>query len=195
MLDANVPVPFELKHPRFIATPLTTEIAALDYAAYMASPDVIRLHSDGRWPVEGFTLSDDLQQVADHQADHEGHRAFTFTLLDPSRAEALGCLYLNSLREYLRRVGADQGVVDAFPPASAMVTFWLRQDQQDNGLAEAVAETVNDWLLNDWPMGRHLFRVLPDERSSRRALQRLKLLQTHLTLPGEERPYLWYQPA
>lgn len=76
-----------------------------------------------------------------------------------------------------------------------MVTFWLRQDQQDNGLAEAVADRVNDWLLNDWPLGRHVFRVLPDERSSRRALQRLNLLQTHLTLPGDGRPYLWYQPA
>lgn len=195
MLDENAPVPSGLTHPRFVATPLTTEIAALDYAAYMASPDVIRLHSDGRWPVDGFTLSDDLEQVANHQADHESHRAFTFTLLAPSQAEALGCLYLNSLREYLSRVGADQAVVDAFPPASAMVTFWLRQDQQENGLAEAVAETVNDWLLNDWPLGRHLFRVLPDERSSRRALQRLNLLQTQLTLPGDERPYLWYQPA
>jgi len=109
--------------------------------------------------------------------------------------EALGCLYLNSLREYLCRAGADQAVVEAFPPASAMVTFWLRQDQQDNGLAEAVAETVNDWLLNDWPLGSHVFRVLPDERSSRRALQRLNLLQTHLTLPGDGRPYLWYQSA
>jgi hypothetical protein len=103
VLDENAPVPSGLTHPRFVATPLTTEIAALDYAAYLASPDVIRLHSDGRWPVDEFTLSDDLEQVANHQADHENHRAFTFTLLAPCQAEALGCLYLNSLREYLSR--------------------------------------------------------------------------------------------
>lgn len=116
-------------------------------------------------------------------------------LLAPSQTEALGCLYLNSLREYLSRVQAEQRVIHAFPPDSAMVTFWVRQDQQDTGLAEAVAEAANDWLLNDWPLEMHLFRVLPEERSSRAALERLRLTQAHLTLPGNERPYLWYQPA
>jgi hypothetical protein len=195
VLDATAPVPSDLKHPRFVATPLTTDIAALDYAAYMASPDVIRVHSDGRWPVDGFTFSHDLELVAEHQADHDRHRAFTFALLTPSRTEGLGCLYLNSLREYLSRVQADQRLLDAFPQRSAMVTFWVRQDQQDTGLAEALAAAANDWLLHDWPLEMHLFRVLPDERSSRMALEGLELTQTHLELPGEERPYLWYQPA
>lgn len=194
MLDANTPVPSTLPHSLFVATPLTTEVAALDYASYMASPEVIRVHSDGRWPVDGFTLSDDLEVVAKHQADHESHRAFTFVLLAPSQTEALGCLYLNPLREYLQHAGAAPELLDAIPPASAMVTFWLRQDQQDTGLAEAVAGAVNDWLLDDWPLAMHCFRVLPDERSSRFALERLNLRKTRLTLPGEPRPYLWYQP-
>ncbi|MGX6606145.1 hypothetical protein ACWKSP_29070 [Micromonosporaceae bacterium Da 78-11] len=86
-------------------------------------------------------------------------------------------------------------MVEAFPATSAMVTFWVRQDQQDTGLAEAVAGAVNHWLLSDWPLEMHLFRVLPDERSSRMALEGLGLTQVHLTLPGDERPYLWYQPA
>lgn len=194
MLDANTPVPSTLPHSLFVATPLTTEVAALDYASYMASPEVIRVHSDGRWPVDGFTLSDDLELVAKHQADHESHRAFTFVLLAPSQTEALGCLYLNPLREYLQHAGAAPELLDAIAPASAMVTFWLRQDQQDTGLAEAVAGAVNDWLLDDWPLAMHCFRVLPDERSSRFALERLNLRETRLTLPGEPRPYLWYQP-
>lgn len=195
MLDANAPVPSGLKHPQFIAIPLTSGVAELDYAAYMASPDVIRVHSDGRWPIDGFTLSDDLKMVEKHQTDHESRRAFAFVLLAPSKREALGCLYLNPLREYLSRVQADRHVIDALPPASAMVTFWLRQDQQDTGLAEVVVEAVNDWLLSDWPLAMHLFRVLPDERSSRMALEHLDLKQTHLMLPGEVRPYLWYQRA
>lgn len=195
MLDANAPVPSGLKHPKFIATPLTPDVAELDYAAYMASLDVIRVHSDGRWPVDGFTLADDLVLVAKHQADHESHRAFAFVLLAPSKSEALGCLYLNPLREYLSRVQADRHLIDALPPASAIVTFWLRQDQQDTGLAAVVVEAVNDWLLDDWPLAMHLFRVSPHERSSRMALEHLQLHQTHLTLPGEARPYLWYGPG
>ena len=195
MLDPDVQVPSGLQHQRFVATPLTASNATLDYASYMASPDVIRIHSSGRWPVEGFTLADDLEMIATHQADHAARRAFTFVLLAPSRVEALGCLYLNPLRDYLRRVQADPQVVEAFPPSSAMVTFWLRQDQQGTGLAQVVAEAVDDWLSNDWPFATHLFRILPEERSSRMALDRLDLLRVDLELPDEERPFLWYRPA
>ncbi|WP_250030943.1 hypothetical protein [Paractinoplanes maris] len=189
LVGPGTPVPSGLRHARFVATPLTAGVAALDYAAYLASPEVIRVHSDGRWPLDGFTLADDLVLVARHQDDHENRRAFTFVLLTPALDEALGCLYLNPLDEYLTRVRA----VGAFPATAAMVTFWLRQDQQDTGLAEAVTEAVDDWLRTGWPLATHLFRVLPAELSSRRALERLDLEPVHLTLPGDQRPYLWYQ--
>jgi hypothetical protein len=139
MLDADVEVPSGLQHPRFVATPLTVANAAIDYAAYMASPEVIRTHSDGRWPVDGFTLLDDLALVAQHEADHVSRRAFTFVLLAPSQAEAFGCLYVNPLRDYLRRVQADPQVVEAFPPATAMVTFWPSRHRTGGGCSGSSA--------------------------------------------------------
>lgn len=147
MLDDEAMVPTGLLHERFVAAPLTTTTAALDYASYVASPDVIRVHSDGRWPIEGFTFSDDLELVAQHEDDHMNRRAFTFVLLTPSETEALGCLYMNPLREYLSRAEAPRQLVDETPLDSAMVTFWLRQDQQETNLADVVVEAVNDWLL------------------------------------------------
>ncbi|HET6626787.1 MAG TPA: GNAT family N-acetyltransferase [Nocardioidaceae bacterium] len=194
MFDADVPIPEELVHERFVATPLTTDVAALDYASYMASPEVIRVHSDGRWPVDGFTLAEDLELVAAHQSDHESRRAFAFVLLDPTRTEALGCLYVNPLREYLLRAGADPEFLETVPAASAMVTFWLRQDQQGTDLADDLLNAVNHWLVETWPLAMHLFRVLPAERSSCRALDRLGLRQTSVPLHGEARPYVWYRP-
>lgn len=188
-------VPSRLVDDRFVAVPLTIEVAALDYAAYMASPDVIRDHSDGRWPVEGFTLAEDLELVALHQRDHESRRAFTFTLLDPSWTESLGCLYVNPMHEYLDRVGANSRTIDALPGATASVTFWLRQDQHENGLPDAVAVAVNRWLLDDWPLDTHLFRVLPSERTSRVALERLGLPRVEMSLADEPRPYLWFGPG
>src|SRR4051812_32724493 len=122
MLPAEGPVPDELVHRKFALQQLTADLAELDFEAYMASPDVISMHSDGRWPVAGFTLSEDLAQVSQHQADHDARRAFTFVLLSPTRQKALGCLYLNPLREYLSRAGAADTLVKALPPASAMVT-------------------------------------------------------------------------
>jgi hypothetical protein len=101
-------------------------------------------------------------------------------------------LYLNPLREYLQRADADPQLLEAVPPASAMVTFWLRQDQQDTDLADVVVEAVNDWLLTEWPLATYVFRVLPDERSSCTALERQNLRKTHIPLPGDGRPYVWY---
>lgn len=195
LLDPDATIPVELTHPRFLAVPLTTDLATLDYTAYMASPEVIRVHSHGRWPVAGFSLARHLALVARHQADHESGRALTFVLLTPSKSEALGCVYLNPLRAYLRRVQADERVVDHFPQDTAMVTFWVRQDQLETGLVEAVAEALDEWLVSEWPLRAHLFRILRAERTSRRALERLNLSRVHLALPADEPPYLWYQPT
>ena len=70
------------------------------------------------------------------------------------------------------------------------MTFWVRQDQQETGVA-----AVNTWLLTAWPLQTHLFRVLPGETASVAALEGLPLRRVPLRLPGEGRPYLWYEPV
>ena len=57
MLPADAPVPQRLTAHDFTAVPLTSELAELDFEAYAASPDVIRAHSDGRWPARSTTGS------------------------------------------------------------------------------------------------------------------------------------------
>ncbi|MBW6435585.1 hypothetical protein KZ829_17735 [Actinoplanes hulinensis] len=172
----------ELRHDDFHAVPLTTALVELDYAAYMASPDVIRGHSDGRWPVDGFTLEQDLAQLARHEEDHRAGRAHAFALLDPAHAVSLGCLYLNPMRERLR---------DCFPEGAPMVTFWIRQDRED--LTATVARAVHDWLLTAWPFPAHVFRILPGEHASRVALAGLGLRGRVLSPALEPRPHLWFQ--
>ena len=75
------------------------------------------------------------------------------------------------------------------------MTFWLRQDLQDSDLAETVVSATDQWLRRDWPLDTHLFRILPDERSSCAALERSDLQRTRLDLPRETRPYRWYRSA
>jgi hypothetical protein len=110
LLSSSASVPSGLVHPAFVAVPLSIANVELDYAAYMASPDVIRVHSDGRWAVDGFTLEDDRNQAAAHHAEHQARRAFTFLLLDPTKSQSLGCVYVNPLRAYLRRAGGGLAV-------------------------------------------------------------------------------------
>ncbi len=195
LLDSRASVPAGLQHPSFLLTPLMTANAELDYAAYMASPEVIRVHSDGRWPVDGFTLEQAREQAGRHEADHGARRSFTFVVLDPAEKESLGCLYLNPLHDYFRRVGADQQTRNAFPETTAMTTFWVRQDHQATGLVGLLAEAVNTWLLTAWPLRSHLFRVLPGEEASLAALEQLPLQRVHPRLRDEERPYVWHRPA
>ena len=190
LLLAPDEAPAQLTTSTFTTSPLTLDNLELDYAAYMASPDVIRIHSDGRWPVDGFSLSEDRDLVEVHQADHRAGRAFTFLLLTPDGTESLGCLYLNPLHGYLDRVDAPADVHELFPGTSAMVTFWLRQDLQKGDLPTAVVTAVDSWLRSDWPIDRSVWRILPGEESSRIALRAAGLQETELTLPGEQRPYL-----
>lgn len=195
MLDADAAVPDELVHPEFVVQQLTADLAELDFESYKASPDVISIHSDGRWPVTGFSLSDELAQVSQHQADHDARRAFTFALLSPNRQKALGCLYVNPLREFLDRAGVAEDTMKCVPPASAMVTFWIRQDKQDSGLADVVVTAVDEWLRCGWPLEFYLFRVLPEEVTSRDALANAGLRPAALSLTHEPRPYLWFAAA
>ncbi len=151
------------------------------------------MHSDGRWPVTGFTLADNLDLVAKHEDDHRHRRSFTFVLLGPSRTEALGCLYLNPLRDYLLRAGADRQLVDETPVAAAMVTFWLRQDHQDTGLAEVV--------VGDRERVAPRPVAVPHARlpgPARRAVLPAGARPTgpadvRPALPRDGRPYIWYQ--
>ncbi|GAB3429181.1 GNAT family N-acetyltransferase [Flindersiella endophytica] len=179
MLPAGAQPPPELVHSAFVATPLTAELVDLDLAAYLASPDVIRVHSDGRWPVDGFTREQDAKLIARHEADHRAGTAFTFVLLDPARSTGLGCLYLNPLRSDDR---------------TPRVTFWIRQDRQDTDLPYEVVRATDTWLANDWPTTSHVFRILPAERASRAALERAGLRQVSVRQPEQEtRLYLYYR--
>lgn len=80
------------------------------------------------------------------------------------------------------------------PSITSVVTFWIRQDRQHTGLPRQVADNVNRWILDDWPLDGHVFRILPTEESSRSALEAIGCRRIDLDVPGDARPYLWFAP-
>lgn len=184
------PSPDLLHHEQFEAVPLTTDRVEIDLEAYLASPTVISTHSDGRWPLEGFTLDDDRRLVAHHQLDHEQGRAFTYLLLDPTRSTGLGCVYVRRLDEHLAAAGAEAAEL-GLGPGGALVTFWLREGV-DADLARQVVRAVHEWLMTGWATTGHVFRVLPAETTSVAALQPLDLAVRAMALTDDHRPYLWF---
>lgn len=160
-------VPFLLCAPTFRARPLGVADVARDYAAYVSSPETIRIHSGGRWPVEGFSIADNRCLVAQHEDEHRMRERFTFTLLDADEVECLGCLYIMPLRPFFQRaaVALCEGVDDQ----AALVTFWVRQCEQAAAFEQAVVVAVRDWLVRDWHFSFVAFRANDDERSTLRA--------------------------
>ena len=93
-------MPDALNAGRFVARPLRASDAAMDHAAYVASPQTIRIHSGGRWPTTDFSVADNRVLAEMHEREHLERRSFTFMLLTPARHQSVGCLYLMPLMPF-----------------------------------------------------------------------------------------------
>ncbi|TQL70206.1 hypothetical protein FB381_4135 [Nocardioides albertanoniae] len=176
----------------FVLEPLRPDLIDLDTEAYLTSPDVIREHSCGRWPVVGFGREDNLPLVIRHWSDHQARRAFTYLFLDPEGTSSLGCLYVQPLFPYLESMGADaQTLLRYAGGATARVSYWLRQDSGPE-LAASVAERVDEWLRTSWPLDSYLYRATPEEEFTVSSLDRLPLDRVVIDLPAEPHSYLWW---
>lgn len=184
--NPSATIPETLQTDRFMVHPLNETYAAVDYEAYMASPNVIRLHSAGRWQVEGYTLEENQFQATAHGQDHQARRSFAFILLAPDETRSLGCIYFNPLRDFLERVEREKRggatIASLSPPlqeiadvAEAMVTFWVREDEQEGELPEKVVSGIEQWVRNEWTFEGHLWRIRQEETRSNLALERVGL--------------------
>ncbi|TCP56140.1 hypothetical protein EV191_10180 [Tamaricihabitans halophyticus] len=140
-----VPVDFDpptsLVTDQFRLEPLGPQHNSADHAAWMSSIEHIRAtpgYPDGNWPpLDGMTLEANLADLHRHADDFARRVGFTFTVLDPTGSDVIGCVYL-------------------YPSASEQwdveVQSWVRVDRSslDGPLADAVAR----WLAAEWPWQR-----------------------------------------
>jgi hypothetical protein len=133
--------PTSLKTDEFRLEPLGPQHNESDYAAWTSSIEHIRStpgYPDGNWPpLTGMSLDDNLADLRRHANDFVRKAGFTFTVLNPSNDDVIGCVYL-------------------YPTASAeydvTVQSWVRSDRSD--LDVTLADTVARWLATDWPWER-----------------------------------------
>src|SRR5262245_53792786 len=140
---ANIPAPEERRTNRLLLRPLRATDVELDYEAVMSSAEQLRRWSQSDWPTDDFTLTQNLDDLQEHEREHDQREAFTFTVMNPPGTSCLGCVYIMPLRPEVTQVcpGA------AYP---ANVGFWVRTSELTNELDKHLFATLRDWFKTEW---------------------------------------------
>jgi hypothetical protein len=131
-------VPLGLETSEFVLEPLGPEHNELDYDAWTSSMEHITAtpgYPDGSWPRE-MTVDQNRADLQRHADDFRTRKGFTYTVLDPSSRDVIGCVYIYPPR-------------DGDADVDACVLSWVRESHArlDTPLWRAVTE----WLESDWP--------------------------------------------
>ncbi|MFF2040409.1 GNAT family N-acetyltransferase [Kitasatospora sp. NPDC058170] len=138
LVPADFTVPRELVAEGFRLEPLGEQHNTSDLLAWTSSIDHIHATPGwtGTWPPgEGMSPEQNRADLRRHAADFEHRRGFTYTVLDPSDGEVIGCVYIYPDSEH---------------PSATKVSSWVRADRAhlDAPLYRAVA----GWLAEAWPL-------------------------------------------
>lgn len=133
--------PTSLVAEDFVLEPLGPQHNEADLAAWTSSIEHIRTtpgFPHGSWPPpEGMSPERNLADLTRHAADFAARAGFTFTVLDPSGRDVVGCVYLYP---------------SASPEHDVDVRSWVRADRAD--LDEPLADALVTWIAAAWPWGR-----------------------------------------
>jgi hypothetical protein len=135
-------VPRRLATDDFVLVPLGAEHNESDYAAWTSSMHHIAAtpgFADWGWP-HPMRLEENLSDLVEHADDFEARRGFTYTVLDPTETDVIGCLYI-----YPLRASDGQTAIEA----AAQVRSWVTAARGE--LDVALWRTVGDWLATTWP--------------------------------------------
>jgi hypothetical protein len=129
-------VPIMVKTDRFRIRPLTIHDVVKDYDAVVTSREHLRATLPWDWPRDDLSLEQDLIDLAWHQKEFQIASSFAYTVVSPDETRVLGCIYIDAAG----KAGYDVGVI-----------FWVRADELDTGLEQALEATIRRWLAADWP--------------------------------------------
>jgi hypothetical protein len=150
--DARVPE--ALRTDEFLVRPLRATDVQLDYDAVISSRAELLLGSGGTWPREGFTLEENLADLQRHEQEHRDRVAFTYTIMNPTETECLGCIYIGPLE---RLLGHEGGSGEYLSESTAYVSFWVRKTRLADHLDRRLLQALIPWFPNEWAFLHVLF--------------------------------------
>jgi hypothetical protein len=106
---------------------LSVDDVKQDYEAVIESRELLHSMFGSSWPREGFTLTENLTDLEQHQQEFLNREAFAYTIVSLDESRVLGCIYINPARK-----------VDI----NAEVYMWVRQSEYDQGLDPILFQKV-----------------------------------------------------
>ncbi len=156
--DPTMTVPRSLETDRFVLRPITAADAELDYAAVMESREYLRHWEQSTWPEDDFTLAANRKDLEKLETWNAEHRAFTYTVVDTTGAECLGCVYIfptNASMFQKSQITAVDGT--RWDEYEAAVYFWVRKSQLAVETDAALLTSLRTWIDDEWSLAGYLF--------------------------------------
>ncbi len=150
--------PAGLTTDTFVLRPITADDAALDHAAVMETRDFLRVWEQTSWPADDFTVAANRADLEGLEERHSDRRAYTYTVLDPTGTECLGCVYLMPPDASMYDGARITPVGDhRWDDHAAAVYFWVRASRLPDGTDRTLLDALRRWLAQDWDLGPHVF--------------------------------------
>ena len=155
--DDDFHAPKELRTGEFLLRPILASDAALDYEAVMASKEYLRPWEQTGWPADDFTVEANRADVEKLERWHAAGERFTYTVLDPTGTQCLGCVYLVPTDAPMfakKEIAAIDGA--RWSEYAVVVHFWVRTSRLADGLDRRLLDALGPWLADDWQIAHHL---------------------------------------
>ena len=158
--NENSIIPEGLITDRFLIRRLSETDVELDYAAVMESREILRTWEQSTWPADDFTLAGNLKDLQRHEREHIGREAFTYTVMNRSQTECLGCIYIYPrTARWLARAEATPVGNKAWAAYEAVIRFWIRQSRLAEGMDRQLLDCLRPWFVQEWDFDGHLFHT------------------------------------
>ena len=137
----------------WVLTPLRPELAESDYAAFRSCQQRLRDELDWNgWPPEGFSLQDNVLDLAEHYAEFMRREAYAYSVQAPEGC--IGCIYLEPWG------------------TGAQLAFWFVDAWLDR--ESHILTSILDWL-DGWPVDALVLPLSPGNERTKSVLVGLGL--------------------
>lgn len=192
--NENITIPDRLVTKEFLIRPLSATDVELDYAAVMESKEFLRKWEQSSWPADDFTLADNLKDLQRHEREHINGESFTFTVMNPTETECLGCIYIFPLTARWLAKAETTPIGDTdWANYEAVILFWIRQSRLAEAMDRKLLDILRPWFDQEWTFDGHLFMTNEQFEQQVSMFEEANLeLQFEVQLPkhdGKDRAY------